>query len=189
VQQRVMRLAVLADAVGETLEAPIFILGDLAAALGEDFGQRSGEVFDLLLGNVLARQEDMLVKGHECAFLRGSNTQCLARSLLEAGKASKQSCKEREHGRPGTKPCSATTEPSVQPPAKRIAGVAIGEKPRQGKKRMGNGFDLDLDSATYSGQTRRNRKPGRLLNAIILRGHIVTTRAFTFPGQGSQAVG
>src|SRR5690606_1441512 len=37
------------------------------------------------------------------AFLSVVHEQCLARSPFEAGKASKQSCKEREHGRPGPK--------------------------------------------------------------------------------------
>ena len=102
--RRVVRLAVLLDAVGEGLEAPILVLGDLAAALGQDFGQGIGHFFDLLGRNVLAGQIDMLVKGHECAFLRGLNTAILGAEPLEAGKATKQSCKEREHGRPGIEP-------------------------------------------------------------------------------------
>ena len=36
VHQREVRLAVLADAVGEGLQAPVFDLGDLAAALLDD---------------------------------------------------------------------------------------------------------------------------------------------------------
>ena len=64
VQQGVVGLAILANAVGETLEAPIFVLGNLAATLGQDFGQRRGQFFDLLLGNVLASQVNVFVKGH-----------------------------------------------------------------------------------------------------------------------------
>src|SRR5690606_3800841 len=36
VEKGIVSLAVLADAVGETLEAPIFVLGNLAPALAED---------------------------------------------------------------------------------------------------------------------------------------------------------
>jgi hypothetical protein len=36
----------------------------LPPPLSEDFGQGSGQLFDLLLGHVLASQEDMFVKGH-----------------------------------------------------------------------------------------------------------------------------
>ena len=50
----------------------------------------AGQFFDLLGGNVLPRQIDMLVEGHEAPFLRAFKlVHRLARSLLEAGKGVK----------------------------------------------------------------------------------------------------
>ena len=61
IEQRQVRLAVLAHAVGERLQAPIFVLGDLAAHLPDDAGQLRGQFFDLLRAQVLARQIDVFV--------------------------------------------------------------------------------------------------------------------------------
>ena len=60
-----MRLAVLLDAVGEGLEAPVLVLGDLAAAFDQNGRQGIGHFLDLLGRNVLAGEIDMFVKGHE----------------------------------------------------------------------------------------------------------------------------
>ncbi len=57
VEHHEVRLAVAVDLVGETLEAPGFGLGDLAAALLDDFGGIGGERVDLSLAQILARQE------------------------------------------------------------------------------------------------------------------------------------
>ena len=61
VDQREMRLAVLADAVGEGLHAPIFGLGDLAAQTFDDGLELGGQVLDLLRADVLARKIDVFV--------------------------------------------------------------------------------------------------------------------------------
>ena len=61
VQQREVRLAVLADAEGERLHAPIFGLGDLAAHLLDDAVELRGQFLDLLRADVLAREIDVLV--------------------------------------------------------------------------------------------------------------------------------
>ena len=61
IEQRHVRLAVLADAVGEGLQPPIFVLGDLAAHLSDDAGQLRGQFLDLLRAQVLAREVDVFV--------------------------------------------------------------------------------------------------------------------------------
>src|SRR5690348_7650520 len=69
VEQRDVRLAVLADAVGEGLQPPVLVLGDLAAEAADDVGELLGQVLDLLRAQVLARQIDVFVEGHEMPFL------------------------------------------------------------------------------------------------------------------------
>ena len=64
VEHDVMRLAVLGDAVGEAAQAPGFGLDDLAAVVGEDLGGVFRERVDLGLGQILTREENMLVKRH-----------------------------------------------------------------------------------------------------------------------------
>src|SRR4029077_2827203 len=68
VHQREMRLAVLLDAEGEALEPPIFGLADGPAATFDDRAVLLHQAFDLLRGDVLARQEHMLIKRHGLAF-------------------------------------------------------------------------------------------------------------------------
>lgn len=63
-----MRLAVFADTIAEGLDPPVFGLGDLAATRSQDFGELIGQLFDLLRGNVLPREENMLIEGHEMPF-------------------------------------------------------------------------------------------------------------------------
>ena len=70
IEQRHVRLAVLADAIGEGLQAPIFVLGDFAAHLPDDTGQLRGQFFDLLRAQILARKVDVFVQRHECLSLR-----------------------------------------------------------------------------------------------------------------------
>ena len=60
-----MRLAVLFDAIGEGLHAPIFALGDAAAVGRDDILELIGQGIQLLSGEVLTRKIDMLVKRHE----------------------------------------------------------------------------------------------------------------------------
>ncbi len=71
VHQRVMRLAVLLDAVGEGLEAPVLNPADLAAERFDHTLVLFDESVDLLGGHVLAGQEYMFVKSHVAMpFLR-----------------------------------------------------------------------------------------------------------------------
>src|SRR5262249_1796535 len=61
IHQRIVGLAVLLDLEGNGLDAPVFGLADPAAALFDDLGVFLHQRFDLRLGDVLARQEDMLI--------------------------------------------------------------------------------------------------------------------------------
>ena len=64
VEHHVMRLAVLGDAIGEAAKAPGLGLGDLPAIVFDDLGGVFRERIDLGLGEVLAREENMLVERH-----------------------------------------------------------------------------------------------------------------------------
>ena len=59
-----MALAVLLDAVGEAAKAPIFLLLDLAAFAFDDGFEVGGERVDRLRADILARDQEMLVKSH-----------------------------------------------------------------------------------------------------------------------------
>ncbi len=62
--ENVMGLAVLVDAVGQGLEAPVFYTPDLAAVCFDDTLVLFDEGIDLLCGNVLAGKEYMFIKSH-----------------------------------------------------------------------------------------------------------------------------
>src|SRR6516165_7145920 len=64
VQQREVRLAVLLDAEGKRLQSPRLDLGDRAAERGDLRLDLLRQRLDLLLRDVLARQEDMLIESH-----------------------------------------------------------------------------------------------------------------------------
>src|SRR3989337_2637269 len=64
-----MGLAVLLDAVGKRLQSPIFGLADRPAALLEDRAEALEKRVDLLGGNILPRQEYMLIERHGSPFL------------------------------------------------------------------------------------------------------------------------
>src|SRR5438105_1003414 len=64
VQSDVMRLTVLGDAVGEGPQAPGLGLDDLPIVLSDDLGGVFRERIDLGLGEVLTREENMLVERH-----------------------------------------------------------------------------------------------------------------------------
>ena len=68
VEKGEMRLAGLAQTVGEGLHAPLLGLDDLASHLLENARELGGQVFDLLRARILARQEDVFVEGHRYAF-------------------------------------------------------------------------------------------------------------------------
>ena len=64
VYERVIRLAILLDTVGEGTQTPAFDLTDLAAISFEDTLVLFDESVDLLLGNVLAGKKHMFIKSH-----------------------------------------------------------------------------------------------------------------------------
>jgi hypothetical protein len=68
VEQREMRLAVLAQPVGQGLYAPLLRLYDLTARLLDDAFELQRKLLDLLRARVLARQEYVLVVRHADAF-------------------------------------------------------------------------------------------------------------------------
>src|SRR5262249_14490194 len=68
VEHREMGLAVLAQAVGQRLDAPLLGLGDLAAHLLDDAFELRGQFLDLLRARVWARQENLFVERHADAF-------------------------------------------------------------------------------------------------------------------------
>ncbi|MNR46282.1 hypothetical protein D3C85_1652280 [compost metagenome] len=82
VHQRVVRLAVLLDAVGEGLQAPVLDPADLAAVCFDHALVLFDESVDLLGGHVLAGQEYMFVESHVALpFLRLIHTRKPAPSL------------------------------------------------------------------------------------------------------------
>ena len=64
IESDVMRLAVLGDPIGEAAQAPGLGPDDLPAIVVDDFGGIFRERIDLGLSQVLAREENMLVKRH-----------------------------------------------------------------------------------------------------------------------------
>jgi hypothetical protein len=62
-----------------------------------------------------------------------NTNKALARSLLEAGKGIKAVLQRAGTREAGQKPCLPNDKPSVQPPAKRIAGADIGQCAARGK--------------------------------------------------------
>ena len=82
VHQRVVSLAVLLDAVGEGLQAPVLDPADLAAVRFDHTLVLFDESVDLLGGHVLAGQEYMFVESHVALpFLRLIHTRKPAPSL------------------------------------------------------------------------------------------------------------
>ncbi len=63
-----MRFAVLANAICEGLQPPIFVLCDLTTHLPDDSGQLRGQFLDLLRAQVLARKVDVFIQRHEMPF-------------------------------------------------------------------------------------------------------------------------
>src|SRR6202453_5284322 len=134
VQKREMSLAVLLDAEGKRLQAPRLNLGDGAAERSDlrlDFFRQR---LDLLLRDVLARQEDMLIESH-CGpfhFDRVPRGALRARERLERSKAG-----TREDGRPWPcrTPAKVGARPSVQPPAGRNEAALIQRVQARGKEK------------------------------------------------------
>src|SRR5687767_15928141 len=77
-----MGLAVLSDAIGERLHAPVLGLGDLAAHPFDDVFVLIGEFIHLLRAKILARKEYVLVKRHAVPFLFQCNAPAPSPSSL-----------------------------------------------------------------------------------------------------------
>jgi len=60
-QEGLVALAVLVDLVGQRLDAPVLIFNDLSAIVRQDCGEVFDETFSLRVGQILTRNEDMLV--------------------------------------------------------------------------------------------------------------------------------
>src|SRR5262249_40687412 len=99
VEHREMGLAVLAQAVGQRLDAPLLGLGDLAAHLLDDAFELRGQFLDLLRARVLARQETVFVARHADAFPFSAMLLPARSPSSLSGKARKLG--RREHGTPG----------------------------------------------------------------------------------------
>src|SRR6516162_5744304 len=133
IEQGEMRLAVLAQTVGEGLHAPLLGLGELAAHLLDDGLELGGQFFNLLRAGVLAREEDVFVERHPMPF------PC---SLLQPGAKPFEPFRERlecsEGGNTGRRTISPaarhwpSSRPfSSQPGSSGSAGYT--ESPRKGK--------------------------------------------------------
>ena len=68
-QKGVVALAVLVDLVGHRLDAPVFLVRDGAPIVGEDGTEMVHQTFGLRVGQILTRNENMLVKRHSIPFL------------------------------------------------------------------------------------------------------------------------
>src|SRR5262249_8514126 len=117
VEHREMGLAVLAQAVGQRLDAPLLGLGDLAAHLLDDAFELRGQFLDLLSARVLARQENVFVERHADAF-PFSHAPPARSPSSPFGKGSKAQKAGTRDARP-IGPCRrvAARRPSVQLPA------------------------------------------------------------------------
>src|SRR4051794_33672118 len=69
VERDVVRLAVLGDAIGQRTKTPGLGPGDLSAIVGDDLGCVFRKRVDLGLGEVLTREENMLVERHVSSSL------------------------------------------------------------------------------------------------------------------------
>ena len=117
VEEGEMRLAVLAQTIGEGLDAPLLGLGDLAPHLLENALELGGKVFDLLRAGILARQEDVFVEGHRYAFPCVMLLPAQSPSSL-FGKGSKaRKAGTRDAGPSGPAARYSPKRPSVQLPA------------------------------------------------------------------------
>ena len=67
-----MALAVLLDAIGETTQAPIFLIIDLAAFALDDGLEVGCKRVHLLRADILARDQEMLVKSHVRSLFFGA---------------------------------------------------------------------------------------------------------------------
>src|SRR5581483_8715776 len=116
VHQGEMRLAVLAQAVGERFDAPRFSLGDGAAEALDDALELRGQFLDLLRAGVLARKIDVFVERHGCPFLKSHSA-----PRRHAPRALRERLECSDGGDTGRRTIKALprrrTRPSVQPPA------------------------------------------------------------------------
>src|SRR5262249_38471543 len=101
VEKGEMRLAVLADAVAQGFDAPVFVLGDFAAHLLDDALVLGGQFLHLLRGEIRARQKDVFVKRHDCPFLSRAKPAPAPSPSCPSGKARK-----REGGNTGRRAIS-----------------------------------------------------------------------------------
>ena len=166
-----MALAVLPHPVGQVAQAPVLVLGDLAAVLGDEPGIGLGQGLGLLRREILARNEGMLVAPHDrLATPRDSTGDRHVRQRTRT-----QTARD-------TRVLAARRSRSADLEDPRT-GRTIQKKRCTARARFHRGAarplgDLRLDRPGAGAKKRRTEfKRGRMHAALI------------FPGQGSQAVG
>src|SRR5690606_6552674 len=123
VHQRIMGLAALLNLVGEGLEPPVLGLPDLTAAILDDLAELIDHRLYLLRRDLLARQENMLVKWHEDFCLSSQVVHSGAEPLLRPVQTANQRYErpQRRHQRAETPAARDPTPthapgPSARPP-------------------------------------------------------------------------
>src|SRR5262249_34842881 len=96
IEQREMRLPVLAQPIGQGLYAPLLRLCDLASRLLNHAFELRRELFDLLRARVLARQEYVFIERHADAFPR--DRPCLPAQSPSSLFGKGSNARRRKHG-------------------------------------------------------------------------------------------
>ena len=167
VEQHVVRLAVLAQPVGERLDAPLLGLGDLAAHLLDDADELGGQFLDLLRADVLARKEDVFVERHEMPFPfafpvmswskpRGFGIMAVLsrRVALRALSGKARMLRRREHRTPDRSvlpPAKAGSRPFSSRPGTSGSGVYRQFQSKRKAQSRGNAASVRVPASTRPG--------------------------------------
>src|SRR3546814_14260324 len=103
-----MALAVLLHAIGQVLQAPELALGDLAAVFADDRRKSLGQCLHLVGGDILARDEDVLVERHRSSAPSGCWWPGAGEDVPIAGSGSE----ERRVGKECVRTCRSRWSPS-----------------------------------------------------------------------------
>jgi len=177
IQEGEMCLAVLPQAIGERLDAPLFSFGDLAAHLLDHAFELGRYFFNLLSAEILARKHDVFIKRH-CWCLSLSFSRPGAQPF-EPGKARKLRRRKHRTTDQQSYRSAPAKRPSVQFPARnerRFAVIGSFDE----SARLDASCSARLLDRTDVAVPERNddHEPGESMSV-----------AFVFPGQGSQSVG
>src|ERR1700722_12713009 len=94
-----MPLAVLVDAISKSAQAPIFLLLDLAAFAFDDGLEMGGQCVDLLRADVLAGDQEMLVKSHLLPFPFGPRNEAGRDPVFALARPGRAQCANPSLGR------------------------------------------------------------------------------------------